>query len=172
MKWVFDDGGRAQAGFKGRNGDCVTRAISIVLEMPYAVVVNMVDVAATAETPHNVTLRSSSQTGVYSDTTKKLLKSLGWEYVSLERGKVKTYLQDGALPSGRLIVQFHGHLTAVIDGVQHDTHDFSRTRVMGYYHRANSTCAGCGVTFKGSRGLKIHQGRRFQTLACKPRSTR
>src|SRR5215469_13132423 len=35
-RWVYDDGGRAAAGFKGKTGDCVTRAIAIALEKPYA----------------------------------------------------------------------------------------------------------------------------------------
>jgi hypothetical protein len=29
IPWVYDDGGRADAGFKGKAGDCVARAIAI-----------------------------------------------------------------------------------------------------------------------------------------------
>lgn len=29
MTFVYDDGGRSAAGFKGKTGDCVTRAIAI-----------------------------------------------------------------------------------------------------------------------------------------------
>lgn len=35
MDWVFDDGGRAAAGFKGQTGDCVTRALAIALGRDY-----------------------------------------------------------------------------------------------------------------------------------------
>jgi hypothetical protein len=35
MKYVYDDGGRLAAGFKGKTGDCVTRAIAIATEKPY-----------------------------------------------------------------------------------------------------------------------------------------
>lgn len=29
-------------------------------------------------------------------------------------------------------------------------------------------CQGCGMTFKGERGLRAHQSQRFITLACRP----
>ncbi len=35
MKFQYNDGGRAAAGYKGRAGDCVCRSIAIVTEMPY-----------------------------------------------------------------------------------------------------------------------------------------
>ena len=34
-QFTFNDGGRADAGFKGQTGDCVTRAIAIVAQKPY-----------------------------------------------------------------------------------------------------------------------------------------
>jgi hypothetical protein len=48
----------------------------------------------------------------------------------------KVHLRDGELPMGRLVVAVSNHVTAVIDGVVHDTHDPSRggTRaVYGYW---------------------------------------
>ena len=36
----FNDGGRADAGYKGTTGDCVTRAIAIAAELPYKEVYN------------------------------------------------------------------------------------------------------------------------------------
>ena len=35
MEFIYDDGGRAAAGFKGKTGDCVTRAIAIATGRPY-----------------------------------------------------------------------------------------------------------------------------------------
>jgi hypothetical protein len=36
MRYVFDDGGRAAAGFRGEApGDCVVRAIAIAIDLPY-----------------------------------------------------------------------------------------------------------------------------------------
>ena len=48
----------------------------------------------------------------------------------------KVHLRADELPTGRLIVAVSKHITAVIDGVIHDTHDCSRsgTRcVYGYF---------------------------------------
>lgn len=36
MPFVVDDGGRAAAGYKGKAGDCVARAIAIAADLPYA----------------------------------------------------------------------------------------------------------------------------------------
>lgn len=36
LQFQFDDGGRAQAGYKGSTGDCVTRAIAIATGKPYS----------------------------------------------------------------------------------------------------------------------------------------
>ena len=33
MEFNFNDGGRADAGYKGRTGDCVTRAVAIAAEL-------------------------------------------------------------------------------------------------------------------------------------------
>ena len=49
------------------------------------------------------------------------------------------HLAKDELPNGRLIVRVSKHITAVINGVIHDTHDFSRdgTRcVYGYFTKA------------------------------------
>ena len=32
--WLYNDGGRTAAGFKGETGDCVTRAIAIATGLP------------------------------------------------------------------------------------------------------------------------------------------
>ena len=35
MEFIFHDGGRAAAGYKGKTGDCVTRSIAIATERTY-----------------------------------------------------------------------------------------------------------------------------------------
>ena len=35
MQWRYDDGGRSAAGFRGRTGDCVVRAIAIACHLSY-----------------------------------------------------------------------------------------------------------------------------------------
>jgi hypothetical protein len=43
MRFVFDDGGRAATGFRGRTGDCTCRAIAIAAEMPYQTVYDLLN---------------------------------------------------------------------------------------------------------------------------------
>ena len=35
LGYINDDGGRKDAGFRGRGGDCVTRSIAIATGIPY-----------------------------------------------------------------------------------------------------------------------------------------
>ena len=35
MKWIYNDGGRKLAGYKGETGDCVVRSIAIISNLPY-----------------------------------------------------------------------------------------------------------------------------------------
>jgi hypothetical protein len=128
--WHFDDGGRAAAGFKGKTGDCVTRAIAIATE-PYREVYDAINARAATERVSKRRRRggkSSARTGVYKPTTKKYIASLGWQWTpTMQIGSgCKVHLRAGELPAGRLIVSVSKHLVAVIDGVIHDTHDCSR----------------------------------------------
>jgi hypothetical protein len=141
MSYVFDDGGRAAAGYKGFTGDCACRAIAIATGLPYRAVYDALNALAKSE---RITKRhrkkSNARTGVHKDTTQKYLASLGWRWVptmSIGQG-CKVHLKADELPPGRLIVKVSRHLVAVTDGVIHDTHDCSRagTRcVYGYYAR-------------------------------------
>ena len=35
IDFIYNDGGRAEAGFKGKTGDCVARAVAIASGLPY-----------------------------------------------------------------------------------------------------------------------------------------
>ena len=139
MKFVLDDGGRAAAGFKGKTGDCVCRSIAIVTGRPYREVYDALNLLAKNERVGTKKRGiSSARTGVYKGTIRKYLTSLGYEFVpTMQIGSgCQVHLKKRELPSGRLIVSVSRHLTAVINGVIHDTHDPSRggTRcVYGYW---------------------------------------
>jgi hypothetical protein len=138
MQWVHDDGGRAAAGFKGTTGDCVTRAIAIATGIPYLQIYDALNQVAQRERPRSGSRRSHARTGVKSPTLRRYLASLGWDWTpTMQIGSGCTvHLANGELPDGRLIVSVSKHVTAVIDGVIHDTHDPSRdgTRcVYGYW---------------------------------------
>lgn len=137
--WVFDDGGRAAAGFKGLTDDCVCRAIAIATKRPYREVYDLInDVSLTERRTKKRKSRSSARTGVHKATSRKLMESLGLVWTpTMKVGQGCTvHLDADELPSGRIIAQVSKHLCAVIDGVIHDTHDPSRdgTRcVYGYW---------------------------------------
>ena len=137
--WVYDDGGRADAGYKGHTGDCCVRAISIAACMPYQDVYDLVNAAGAKERRSKRRARkSSARRGIYGPTMRRLMASLGWLWtptMGIGTG-CKVHLRADELPGGRLIASLSRHCAAVIDGIIHDLHDCSRegTRcVYGYW---------------------------------------
>lgn len=140
MKWVKDDGGRADAGFKGITGDCVCRAIAIATGRPYKEVYDLINEFSKSErVGKRKRKKSNARTGVYKGCIKKVMDHYGWTWVpTMKVGQGCTvHLTEDELPKGRLVVNVSKHSTAVIDGVLHDIYDCSRdgTRcVYGYYY--------------------------------------
>jgi len=142
MPVVLTDGGRAAAGWKGtvKIGDCVTRSIAIATGIPYQQVYDAINVLARTErmTKRKRGQRSSARNGVFRDTYRRYLYSLGWRWTAtMEIGSgCRVHLRADELPKGRLIVVCSNHLTCVIDHAIHDTYDPQRegTRcVYGYW---------------------------------------
>jgi len=144
MKVQFNDGGRVAAGYKGGAGDCVVRSVAIATELPYQQVYDLVNkLSARERTGKRKRGTSNARTGVHKSTIKWLMESLGWQWTpTMQIGSGCTvHLRADELPSGRLVVSVSKHLTAVINGVIHDTHDCSRgeTRcVYGYWQQASA----------------------------------
>ena len=152
--YIYNNGGREDAGFKGITGDCVTRAISIATEQNYKTVydtltylskqykLNKNDVVAklmrSAKSGSHAS--SSVRYGCYPEIYKPYLKNLGWSWkpLMLVGSGCKVHLHPNELPcKGRYILRLSKHLTAYIDGVLNDTYDCSRggTRcVYGYWY--------------------------------------
>lgn len=141
LEFVYDDGGRALAGFKGTAGDCVCRAVAIAARMPYLKVYDDLNALGKKErsSKKRKGIKSTARDGVYKATSRRYIESLGWKFVptmGIGTG-CRVHLRKGELPMGRLIVSVSCHLVAVIDGVIHDTGDCSRdgTRcVYGYFY--------------------------------------
>lgn len=146
IQYVFHDGGRKNAGYKGDTGDCVVRAIAIAAELDYEKVYNDLfqlneNFAETKRCKVAKKLREKGGTprdGNFKNIYRPYLESLGWKWVpTMTIGSgCKTHLSKSELPSGRLIVRVSKHLAAVIDGILYDNHDCSRdgTRcVYGYF---------------------------------------
>lgn len=140
--WVYNDGGREAAGFKGKTSDCTCRAISIATGVPYREVYTLLNFSGDLERKSKKRKgKSSARTGVYIPTIRKVMASLGWHWkpTMLVGQGCKVHLRAEELPKGRLLVSVSRHMVAVIDGVIHDTHDCSRDGkrcVYGYYFKA------------------------------------
>lgn len=140
MEFQFDDGGRKVAGYKGTTGDCVCRSIAVVTGKSYQEVYDALNELGKSERiGKRKRGKSNSRIGVYKAAIKKYMASIGWKWkpTMFIGSGCKVHLKDDELPDGRLLVSLSRHMTAVINGVIHDTHDPSReeTRcVYGYYY--------------------------------------
>ena len=148
--WVENDGGRADAGFRGETRDCVTRSIAIATGVSYRVVYDELfarakALAATGRCKVARYLRkkdASPRTGVHRKVYEAYLLDLGWTWVpTMQIGQGCTvHLRANELPSGIIIARLSKHLCVVRDGVIHDMFDPSRegTRcVYGYFQKAS-----------------------------------
>lgn len=144
MKWVYDDGGRDAAGYSGAADDCVCRSIAIATGLPYKHVYESLRLAIKEFRRSSNSLAalsrrgSSPANGVHRVVYHPYLLNLGavWTPTMRIGQGCKVHLRGGELPMGRLVVRASKHITAVIDGVIHDTYDPGRdgTRcVYGYY---------------------------------------
>lgn len=162
--FIYNDGGRAAAGFRAQASDCVARAAAIAAQVPYLDVYQMLHELASAERPRKGRNgkrrnRSNPREGVFKSTTRKLMAALGFTWVpTMTIGSgCRVHLRASELPAGRIIVQLSRHVCAVIDGVVHDTYDPSRegTRcVYGYWHLSSPggvVAGGQGGRRNGSR---------------------
>ncbi len=142
--FIKDDGGRAEAGFKGTTGDCVTRAIVIATGLPYKEIYDRLAEGNAMERKTKHSKRSSGKrtaaNGIH--TTRKWFKDymieLGfkWTPTMLIGSGCKVHLKADELPGGTIIAVVSNHWCAVINGVIKDTYDPSRngTRcVYGYW---------------------------------------
>ena len=145
MKFQYNDGGREAAGFKGKTGDCVCRAIAIVTGKPYKEVYNRL---ATGNATQRKTKTSCKGKAGVKTASKGINTNRKWfEDYMAELGLIwiptmqvgqgcKVHLREEELPTGKIIVCVSKHFTTMIDGVLNDTYDCSRggTRcVYGYY---------------------------------------
>ncbi|WP_219096158.1 hypothetical protein [Pseudomonas sp. UMAB-40] len=127
LPFVFDDGGRAAAGFRGKADDCVARAVAIAADLPYAEVYAAIAKGVGAE---RGSMGATARRGVHTRRKwfRDFMLELGFTWVpTMYVGKgCTTHLSHGELPMGRLVVKLSKHTTAVVDGVIHDTFDPSR----------------------------------------------
>ena len=143
--FVYNDGGREAAGYKGSAGDCVCRAVAIAAQLPYQEVYNRLAEGNASQRKSKRTGKQprSARNGIY--TTRKWFKDymreLGFVWTpTMQIGSgCKVHLKADELPLGRLVCNVSRHSVAVIDGVINDTYDCSRegTRCVYGYWRMN-----------------------------------
>src|SRR6266852_3502354 len=102
MKFIRDDGGRSDAGYEGKSGDCVCRAIAIATGKPYQQVYDDLNVVKAGMRQTRRVRGSASRTGVCRVVYDRYLESLGWEFVAtmgIGTG-CRTHLRANELPGG------------------------------------------------------------------------
>jgi hypothetical protein len=156
MKVVINDGGRKAAGYMGATGDCVTRSIAIVAQLPYQEVYDRL-ARIMATMPKTKKRKkagiNSAADGVYTKSKlfKDYMKELGFVWTpTMQIGSgCKVHLATGELPKGRLVVAVSKHYTSVIDGVIHDTHDPQRADSFMFERDV-------GQTLKANQGRNVN----------------
>jgi hypothetical protein len=141
MTYVYNDGGRSQAGYKGSAGDCGARAMAIALGLDYKTAYSQL-----AQANKDKGFAKSARNGIYKDVYSDVLAKHGWVWVSAPTFKVLEGYEnsDGKvlfgrkarcsdMPSGIVIARQAGHYVAVINGVPNDTFDSSQKMVYGYW---------------------------------------
>lgn len=130
MTFIFNDGGRQAAGFKGKAGDCVCRSIAIATGLPYREIYDrlaqgMASQRASKTLPKKSPRSAANGITVNRQWFKDYMNELGFTWIPtmyVGRG-CKLHLDEGELPDGRLVVALSKHYTCVIDQVIHDNHD-------------------------------------------------
>ena len=146
MKWIYNDGGRKLAGYKGETGDCVVRSIAIISNLPYQELYDhffemnkQYAIQRRGRVAKALKKNSSPRNGIYKEIFKPFLEKelkMIWTPTMTIGSGCKVHLKKEELPSGKLIVSVSKHITAVIDGVIHDLSDCSRNEtrcVYGYW---------------------------------------
>ena len=73
MRFEYNDGGRAKAGYKGKTGDCGVRAVAVITGLPYREVYN-----ALARLNKARTGKRTARNGLYRETLHEYLATLGF----------------------------------------------------------------------------------------------
>ena len=133
--WEWNDGGRAEAGFRGSTHDCVTRAVGIATEKNYREVYTAFSKESRCDSRAWVPRKGID---VRRKWFKEYMNAIGWTWVptmGIGTG-CSVHLRADELPRGRLVVLVSKHYTTMIDGVVHDRFDPSRNGkrcVYGYW---------------------------------------
>lgn len=132
MVYVFNDGGKADTGRKGKSGDCVVRAIAIANNMDYETAYRMV-----AQEAANYGFKKSARDGIHNIVRDAVLKKLGWVWVSAPKIAGRKARCADLLAEGIVIARQARHIVAVNYGIPHDIFDSSNKMIYGYWVKSS-----------------------------------
>ena len=121
LAFVYDDGGRAAAGYKGSAGDCVVRAFCILTGADYAEAYREFAYAQSV-LGEEKRRRRSARNGIDNRPMANVFERHGLRRIKLGRG-VKPTWAEAHERYGDCIVRTRGHVSAIVAGVVRDTHD-------------------------------------------------
>ena len=155
LGYQFDDGGRADAGYKGKAGDCVVRALCILTGADYRAVYR--------ECAHAQGVlgdeRGTPRNGVQNPVRDFLFREHGLVKVKIGRG-VKPTWAEAYEAHGDCIVKTRKHVAAIVDGALRDTHDWR-----GYWWDPLMECVvGYDADDKPACGSGIRRGAGTMTV--------
>ncbi len=113
IEFIWNDGGRAAAGFVGMTGDCVTRSIAIATGTAYREVYNALGKAAEASPRNGMSISVAADYLDAADFRSQMNLDLPLEQASLPKGVVVLHIESRGWRSG--------HFCTIIDHVVHDT---------------------------------------------------
>ena len=117
--FVYDDGGRADAGYRGKTGDCVIRATAIATGLEYEKLYKKF--ARLNKKRYGI---ATGRQGVAKKDYEPVLESLGFVKRSRQKGsKWETFTQAYQY-YGDCIIVFPHHMAAIVDGNLRDTEDW------------------------------------------------
>lgn len=123
LTFKYNDGGRSKY-YNTINGDCVARAIAIVLDKDY----KEVHQALTK-------YRKRPSYGIPSNIIPQLMNEFGFEYVEFD--KPRFFCEEVIPMNERVIADSNNHFSAVINGEVNDTFKshcvFDCNLINGYY---------------------------------------
>src|SRR6516225_2064075 len=95
-RFVYDDGGRAAAGFKGTTADCACRAIAIATGKPYREVYDGLNglCALLCLNHHEYRRIVGSEAGIPDHVIHLYLSPLGWQWTSTDDHATHPYLSS------------------------------------------------------------------------------
>jgi len=134
MKYNYNDGGRADAGFKGQT-DCGIRAVAIALGMGYKEARAVLKESASKGKQGNKAIAN----GIYKEDLSSALAKFGWYWESAPKFSGRKARCSDLKDEGTIIARQARHYVAVIDGVPEDTWDSSDKMVYGYWKKINLT---------------------------------